>query len=276
MSIPQATSVLQGPVRSFINFCTNGMLNFNPIIYPSVVKMPCYTGSYSLDTCDTDILHTAIQKKLDNEIKDNYIRYYDHLIFILPKNYPCTFVGLGTMGPCNSTRRCAVWVNGDYADAPALYLHELGHNFGLGHANFEGNSYGDFSDVMGYCCSERCFNAVHSHSLGLTSHVKVIKSPFKSQLITLKPNEYVFIEGKQRLIVQNRQNERSEHIPTTFVGVNLYLKKEIDSYNVDDSILLNNLQVPGDSGTFDNFKVNYKQLLGDSSTVIQISESYHL
>jgi hypothetical protein len=54
--------------------------------------------------------------------------------------------------------------------APVVQMHEIGHNFGLGHASENGEEYGDLSGVMGggdAIDDERmCFNAPHSYQLG--------------------------------------------------------------------------------------------------------------
>ena len=57
---------------------------------------------------------------------------------------------------------------------PQLYLHELSHNYQVGHAAVYSGSdsaadliaHGDWSCAMGYCCQTRCLNAPHAWQVG--------------------------------------------------------------------------------------------------------------
>jgi len=52
-----------------------------------------------------------------------------------------------------------------------MHLHEIGHNMKLHHAGqYKGEEYNDASSAMGYCCSTRCFNFIHSWQLGFAEY----------------------------------------------------------------------------------------------------------
>ncbi len=58
-----------------------------------------------------------------------------------------------------------VYAQGAYVDhSLSSPFHELGHTFGLQHANTPGVEYGDSSSAMGGCCGNRCFNAPNVRS----------------------------------------------------------------------------------------------------------------
>lgn len=82
------------------------------------------------------------------------INSYKFKLLILPKNNVIPWRGLGTVGDVYS------WYNTHDFDV-SLYLHELGHNFGFGHAMKNGEEYGDSTCVMG--SGSGCFAAPHRH-----------------------------------------------------------------------------------------------------------------
>jgi len=60
-----------------------------------------------------------------------------------------------------------------YCTLPDLDMHEVGHNFGLGHASQQGSTYGDRSGIMGASIfqdegeeTRRCYNAAKNWQLG--------------------------------------------------------------------------------------------------------------
>lgn len=67
---------------------------------------------------------------------------YDRKVYVLPRSNSCGWAGLGTVGGSPSRS----WVL--RCDNPSVYAHELGHNFGMGHASTETSEYGDYTDFM--------------------------------------------------------------------------------------------------------------------------------
>ena len=65
---------------------------------------------------------------------------YQHVVFVLPSDVPCWWIGLGDIGGNR------VWVKATTAKA---LQHELGHNLGMNHAVHWRGSDADGSDFMG-------------------------------------------------------------------------------------------------------------------------------
>jgi hypothetical protein len=101
---------------------------------------------------------------------------YQHRIYIMANaSAGCNWLALGVVGGYGSTGTLRSWSS--IIDASAL-AHELGHNVGWHHAATDTNNngynssestdveYGDTSGTMGYCCTEKKFNAVHMDQIG--------------------------------------------------------------------------------------------------------------
>lgn len=97
---------------------------------------------------------------------------YQHRVYLVPptKISGCSWLALGQIGNYGSTAVYRSWSTRNDALA---YAHELGHNLGWHHAATDPNNdgtfdveYGDTSDLMGYCCSKRKINSVHSDQIG--------------------------------------------------------------------------------------------------------------
>ncbi len=97
---------------------------------------------------------------------------YQHRVYLVPpaKISGCTWLALGQIGNYGST---AVYKSWSTRNDSLAYAHELGHNLGWHHAATDTNNdgtldaeYGDTSDLMGYCCSKRKINSVHSDQIG--------------------------------------------------------------------------------------------------------------
>ena len=80
---------------------------------------------------------------------------YKHFVFVIPKDAPCWWTGLGDIGGKR------VWVKATTAKALA---HELGHNLGMDHAVHWGSSDADASDFMG--SGGASLNAPHVVQMG--------------------------------------------------------------------------------------------------------------
>ena len=89
---------------------------------------------------------------------------WQHQQYVLPRSSQCGFGGVAYLGANRS------WVRQCYAKT---FSHELGHNFGLGHANHDSyGDYGDYTDTMGRYFFE--LNAPHREQMGWTPNEKII------------------------------------------------------------------------------------------------------
>lgn len=101
---------------------------------------------------------------------------YQHRIYIMKNaSSGCNWLALGVVGGYGSTSTLRSWSS--IINISAL-AHEIGHNAGWHHAATDTNNngfneaestddeYGDMSGAMGYCCTERKFNAVHMDQIG--------------------------------------------------------------------------------------------------------------
>jgi hypothetical protein len=80
---------------------------------------------------------------------------YNHFVFVIPKDAPCWWTGLGDIGGNR------VWVKATTAKALA---HELGHNLGMNHAVHWQNADAEGSDFMGSGAAS--LNAPHVVEMG--------------------------------------------------------------------------------------------------------------
>jgi hypothetical protein len=97
---------------------------------------------------------------------------YQHKIYLLPPASisGCNWLALGELGSFGSTSPRRSWSTRNEA---VVHAHEIGHNLAWHHAATDpdnngtvNSEYGDVSDVMGYCCYTRKFNAPHMDQIG--------------------------------------------------------------------------------------------------------------
>jgi hypothetical protein len=127
-----------------------------------------YTIPMSVQTCDPDSL--ASYSKSAAMKAGVALTSYSRIIYVYPRT-SCSWLGLGTIGGFPSES----WINGAFG--LKTVAHELGHGFGLYHANAlncGSNSigsncssieYADTTDVMGNQVAGH-FNAFHKEQLG--------------------------------------------------------------------------------------------------------------
>lgn len=161
-------------VENMFTGCSLGHAKFSRsdvTVLPFAVHVPC-AGSVTDPNvvCDFD----QWSQVADQWLAANYYYHrnftqdtYVHRIYVLPRGIrTCAWAGMGWVGCKDSPGKCKVWIMGEAADQAMTYVHELGHNLGLNHANTPATIYGDGSDAMGFCCSVRCFNAANLDALG--------------------------------------------------------------------------------------------------------------
>lgn len=234
-------------VMNLGRYCSHGLLKMNTLVVPFVVQIPCPSAMSECGTSTGDWASRA-----DDAIRRfSMIRVddYDYRVYVLPEG--CPFAGLGYVGPCKGGV-CRVWINGKQSSEPGLYLHEIGHNLGLLHGGYKGDPYGDMSDMMGYCCMSRCFNAGNSKKLGFTKATAIFTIPFNTTEgieHSLLPNEYIQVDDPATLIhwyIQNRQSEGLDMVPEGFGdSVNIY-SMEFNGGS-KRSVLMGRLSIKGET-----------------------------
>ena len=113
-------------------------------------------------------------------------------VYLVPPG-ACGFVGIGYVGCDGAGAACRTWVGGNHWTVPQAIAHEMGHNMFMAHATSVDaagvvDEYGDSTDMMGACCSDRCPNAAHSWQMGwlsLTQHDGSTLAPGKTVSVTI-------------------------------------------------------------------------------------------
>lgn len=167
-----------GSLVKMVRYCSHNKSTIQGTIIPIAIHVPC-TKATDGSLCDFEAWGRYVD---DVMAKSNYIHdKYDHRIYIVPGRL-CAWCGIGYVN-CSSNGQCRSWISSDCAGSISVYMHELGHNWGLQHASFSTNEYGDVSDAMGYCCTRRCYNPPHAEQLGW---VKAIRSLSIDELVSSK------------------------------------------------------------------------------------------
>jgi hypothetical protein len=206
----------------------------NPTVFGPVVIMPKKN-----DSCDKSYRSwsNAALDILGVEAKS--VRSADHAVFLFPtaESLGCSARARGELFGSQS------WIFGEEA---STILHELGHNFGLGHAaqgslNKIEDSYGDYSSPMGYTTNitHLLFNAPQLKQLSLfpnPSEILSIKtpgsyrlllSPLERALSEVKTIEVVTQAPKRKYIISYRKFKDSRHPSLRHFqrGVSIHLDK---------------------------------------------------
>lgn len=134
----------------------------------SGIDFPCYGTSksgyrYNMNKCDNEEMFSlaefveeyATSKGID-------MSSYNSRIILLPKDMPCWWAGLASIG---CSQACYTWAIMSKSMPFNVLMHELGHNNGLMHSNLPAVEYGDSSCTMGVS-PQVCFNAAQSWRLG--------------------------------------------------------------------------------------------------------------
>jgi hypothetical protein len=113
------------------------------------------TLSEPADFCNTGLKLLASEAEDDLRHRGIPKESYQHLVFVIPKDTPCWWTGVGDIGGNR------VWVKATTAKA---LQHELGHNLGMNHAVNRRGFDAEGSDFMG--SGETSLNAPHVVELG--------------------------------------------------------------------------------------------------------------
>ncbi len=113
------------------------------------------TLSEPADFCNTGLGRLAEEAEGELRRRDIPLKAYEHFVFVIPKDAPCWWTGLGDIGGNR------VWVKTTTTKA---LQHELGHNLGMNHAVKWRDSNPDASDFMG--SGSTGLNAPHVVEMG--------------------------------------------------------------------------------------------------------------
>ncbi|KAL6765891.1 Gametolysin peptidase M11-domain-containing protein [Haematococcus lacustris] len=191
------------PLQDYWSTCSLGLAAMTPENTLVVtVRLPCSgvnpdTGdSWDARVCSSSNL-MRIAAFADRQVMSvmgiNHHRYRHHIL-VMPQNMSqwmpgCTWAGNAVVG-FSQPIWSHIWVSGDFWQQQQLYMHEVGHNYVLGHSNTlrgaptttrpdvdpNACSHCDWSSAMGYCCQRRCFNAPHAWQMGWSQAVDAIDS----------------------------------------------------------------------------------------------------
>lgn len=192
----ELTSLINNQVSDYWNTATNGRVSFT------------VTDAHGYITTNNKACDSGIQDAgaFWNEVASK-VGFTDgagkHLVVWFPSANCGGTSGLGTVGSAGLAGGGWVWING--SKNRSIFAHELGHNFGLGHANTlncsesgvrvadsapsncSSKSYADLTDVMGISHSNAgALNPRNLHNLGILSSPDVIDIT-QSQRVSLKP-----------------------------------------------------------------------------------------
>jgi len=275
------------------------------------------TLPYTVFWCpDFWVLRDETIKKLDPVVNFND---YKRLLIIIPQHNYCNWSGVGTIGMIPTVTQdgtvnlSVAALNGDWGFDYTI-THELGHNFGVWHANdWEcgdtaiGNNctsipYGDTYDSMGYSSGRAHFNAIHKEQLGWFDSgedILEIKNGMSGnyfiELIEREIFSREIFKPAEEFKIELRPNPfpKISYKTLTDVGHKYYFEFRrpigFDSYIADlrppdafDGLLihLNSFKESGDTQLLDlspNVNVNSLDQLNDSrDVVLRVGETFHV
>ncbi len=143
--------------------------SLNNIQITGIVAGPFTINYSSTGSCD---IHAWAQAADDQATANGInLTQYKHKVYILPKQNSCGWYGAATLGGSPSK----AWIT--QCDMKDTIAHELGHNFGMGHAGTPTGSYSDTSDIMGYSGGNilRQINGPHQEQMGWRDPQQVIE-----------------------------------------------------------------------------------------------------
>ncbi|NDD55487.1 hypothetical protein EBZ39_16760 [bacterium] len=244
-----------GSVQSFVNSCSSQIVEIKPTNAPFTVQIPCGMSG----DCDTnrwaDLADNTIERYTNIKTE-----MFDHKAYIVPTGL-CPFAGLGHVGPTCPQSGCRIWIPADKSQYTSVFLHELGHNWGLLHSLYGGTEYSDLSSAMGGCCDQRCFSAPEEYILNWTKPKKELHVA-RTSTVNLKGNEFA-VTKDLTYFLQFRTNKAGiEYLNPMFANmVNVYT---VSNKTVNlIAMLQKNQQIAINSGT-----VFVMDLTPESATIV--------
>ena len=212
----------------------------NHIIVPTMssknivmnVDIPCkfvskYDNNIIIDntllnnTNTHDFIHEwmSYAMKQANSTLKGALNNYKYKLLVMPQNNVIPWRGLGTLDDVYS------WYNTHDLDV-SLYLHELGHNFGFGHAMKNGEEYGDNTCVMG--SGSGCFIAPHRHYMQWDYPLMALNWDFNHSDVSYWNTSIHMKRTGEYITINNNL-----YIETTTFETNIYiLQKNMSTDNV--------------------------------------------
>jgi len=146
--------------------CSYGQKTFVPATGTGVVGgVLDIHGQQMLEGLSLSQAHAKVKHRVESQIVGVK---FDHIMYCLPTGLKG--IAVAPLG--------ANWsaYHGGWCTSPEALMHEVGHNFGLKHAMWKGDEYGDTSGVMGASSNDqplKCFNAFDSSMLGWYPEAKI-------------------------------------------------------------------------------------------------------
>lgn len=210
-----------GEFRERLSYCSLDNVLMNNIDDTSnavvSVNIPCGFESDIID----DWMYYTLNEAAKNGINVNLYKYK---ILILPASLSRSWAGLGVVD-CNNGPHCFSWIRSEFLST-FIYLHELGHNWGLGHATLFGNNEGDLYSIMGRESSNNCYNGAHrtflqwdtpSNKVEITASTSInldINNTKRDPYILVKLNQQsIFVDFTKTMWIVYKYN--SSEVSTT-------------------------------------------------------------
>ena len=139
----------------------------------NAVTVSKFTGSGITEGVTTVSISNTVSGTSDGVIRDAAdlavsnlgLGSPDHTILCLPPGTSGSWIGYAYIDWDLSV------FNDNWCLYPSIQMHEIGHNWNLGHSGYNGDTYGDQTGMMGYSYSSdndpvMCFNAPKNRQLG--------------------------------------------------------------------------------------------------------------
>lgn len=218
----------------------------------------------------------GIQQAADKMLKEQGVdlSVYKHRSYIV--NTRCGWAGIAQV------RGDISLIQSNYAMSRSgyIYAHELGHNFGLLHANKPGRSYADHSCPMGAGWTSVGYNAPHIDKMNWLADVDGFREDVQSNSDhKLKPLGVKPRDGSMPAMLRIKRDD-GNHYWVSYrqpLGLDLKYKLKEEYYGVaiherpSHSYLLKVLKNPGDTFEDKGVKVELKELVALKSASVSVS-----